>query len=239
MYRLLCSFYLIGACLNDAPGDFEGGRLPVAGDRSGVRVVANEQSGQPADLLATQSFYVAARVGWSMPSLDQWRSQFDPKPPTDAYLVGGEIGVATAHGVHIGVGIEYFLGRKIKASGPPDVEDRVHTLFYFGSLKAGSRMSVHDKLFLYGGIDAGILAATEDIGVSGYPEMQTTGSAIAVRPKAGLLFLFQENVSVSGELAYLWGKVTNLELRGNPISAYGLDLTGLSVLMSIQYHIPM
>jgi len=238
--RFLISFLLILACLNPLVSK-QGCRRQLTG-RGGtaerlVQRVYTEDS-EP-EILKSPSFIVGLRAGMQFPSLDQWRSQFSPKPPGEGYMVGVEAGFILGHMLRVGAGYEYFSTRTIKAKGPPDLQDMASTSFFYGSLGAGTRLEFHDKLFLYGAVDAGLLSATEKVEVTGYQEAEATGDVLAVRPKIGLLFMFHESVSVSGELAYQWANVKTVKLAGSTLPGYSLDFSGVSVLMSLDYHLPL
>ena len=213
--------------------------LPETGrqftNESGSRVWAGER---------LANLFARLRLAAHYASLSKWENQFsfsgNQESPSSGFLIGGELGYAFRHILQLGAGYEYFSTREVKIENvSPTFTDGVSYTFLYGNIRAGDFLSSLPRLYLYASAGAGSLKATEKIAYSDGVTVEGSGSSFAFRVGGGAEYFVSGTWSMSTEIDYLAGNVTDVRVLGRGVSGYELDCSGVSILFAVSFHIPL
>jgi hypothetical protein len=177
-------------------------------------------------------------------SLNDWKNQLylpDGTHPSSTCMVfGGTVGYFINPMFEIGVGYEAFFTPQVNATkSGVNLDDQITGTFFYGSIVAGDVLESTPELFLFGGMDCGILKAMESMENFGGINYDATGETIAYRLKTGAQYYTSENWSVTVEASYLFGKVSKVSVSGQPLSQFTLNFSGIGFRGAVSYHIPL
>jgi hypothetical protein len=177
-------------------------------------------------------------------SLYDWKNQLylpDGTHPSSTCMVfGGVVSYFINPMFEIGVGYEAFFTPQVNATkSGVNLDDQITGTFFYGSIGAGDVLESTPNLFLFGGMDCGILKAMESMENFGGINYDATGETIAYRLKTGAQYYTSESWSVTVEASYLLGKVSKISVSGQPLSQFTFNFNGIEFRGAVNYHIPL
>jgi opacity protein-like surface antigen len=187
------------------------------------------------------SLYLQFNTSGLYPSLTDWKNQLhlsDGTHPSGTNIVfGAEGGWVINRYIQAAIGYEFFFTTKV--STIETTGDQINSTYFYGSIRGTLPLESVQNLSLFGSIDVGSLSATEEMEnyiVSNYSK---SGSTIAYRIMVGAQYFMIENWSIMSGLGYLFGKVNKVTADGQPRPNFSLDLSGLVLRFTVNYHFPL
>ena len=198
----------------------------------------NEQEGS-----SKSSLYVQFNTSGLFSSLADWKIQLHlsdgTHPSSNCMAFGAEGGWVVNKYFQIGIGYEFFFTTKVSTIETPG--DQVNCTFFYGSLKASTALESIPELYLFGGMDIGSITATEVIENYYYSGriFNRIGTTIAYRLMIGAQYYIIDNWSIMAGTGYLFSKVNNVTVDGQPWPNFSLNLSGFTLRFAVNYHFPL
>lgn len=178
---------------------------------------------------------IGVRLGGHVAVLKDWKDQFvfeSDEGANELVLLGGETIYAPSRLIYLGLGFEYFQGKKVEVVG--GIDDQLSALLYFVTIGLATSPRSQPDLALGGALDVGYLSATETVKMSGVTT-KGTGVTFAVRPKFRATYLAKRNFLLGTDLGFLFANAKDIKLHDVSIPGYSLDFSGASFTISIAY----
>jgi len=199
------------------------------------------QTGQEGS--SKSSLYVQFNTSGLFSSLNDWKIQLHMSdgthPSPNCFVFGAEGGYIINEYFQIGIGYEFFFTTKVSTIETPG--DQVNCTFFYGSLKASTALESIPELYLFGGMDIGSITATEVIENYYYSgrNFNKIGTTISYRLMIGAQYYIIDNWSIMAGTGYLFSKVNNVTVDGQPWPNFSLNLSGFTLRFAVNYHFPL
>jgi len=187
------------------------------------------------------SIYLQFNTSGLYPSLTDWKNQLhlaDGTHPSGTNIVfGAEGGWIISRYIQAAIGYEFFFTTKV--STIETTGDQIISTYFYGSLRGTLPLESVQNLSLFGSIDVGSLSATEEMDNYIRQNFSKTGSTTAYRITLGAQYFLIDNWSITAGTGYLFGKVNNITADGQPWPNFSLDLSGIILRFTVNYHFPL
>jgi opacity protein-like surface antigen len=225
----------------------------------GISYAAGERRNEPSsqgDLIASiiedqsqneyfesskSSLYLQFNTSGLYPSLTDWKNQLhlsDGSHPSGTNIVfGAEGGWVINRYIQAALGYEFFFTTKV--STVETTGDQINSTYFYGSFRGTLPLESVQNLSLFGSIDIGSLSATEEMDNYIRQNFSKTGSTTAYRIILGAQYFMIDNWSIMAGTGYLFGKVNNVTADGQPWPNFSLDLSGIILRFTVNYHFPL
>ena len=182
-----------------------------------------------------RSLTFGPRLGSHIAMLEEWENQFEfvsgASSSTSMLLFGFELNYVTPSPIYFGAGFDYFLGKEVEIVDYESMKDRVTATYYYGTVGFQKALQSNPNVSLGGAVDIGYLNAKETVEMMGV-SAEGTGSTMGIRPK----FRFQRKfnkIDLAMDLGFLIANASEIEMGGLTIEDYELDISGLTLSISL------